>query len=116
MDNNNNNNLNQESFDLFAQLLEGDERQEAKVCIRCLRRNGRQLITSIHGLVLTGNWNIHRLARAMKKTFECYGSVRDGIEDEGEIIVLSGDQRLNVRMYLIDKEICHEDQIFIQGA
>ena len=36
-------------------------------------------------------------------------------EDEKEVIQLSGDQRTNVKEFLVDQEICHSDAIVLHG-
>jgi len=37
-------------------------------------------------------------------------------DQKRQLLQLSGDQRINVRDFLIDQEICSEDQIVIHGA
>jgi translation initiation factor 1 len=64
---------------------------------------------------LASDLDIKKIARALKKTFQCNGSIL--IDDElGEILQLSGDQRTNVKVFFVDQEICHEDQIVIHGG
>jgi translation initiation factor 1 len=36
-------------------------------------------------------------------------------EESGEVIQLSGDQRTNVKEFLVDQEICHADSVVLHG-
>jgi translation initiation factor 1 len=64
---------------------------------------------------LADDLDIKKIIRALKKAFQCNGSI---IVDEelGEIVQLSGDQRSNVRDFFVSQEICHDDQIVIHGG
>jgi len=77
------------------------------------QRNGRKCITIIQGLA--SDLDSEKIAKYLKKTFKCNGSITDDVE-YGNIIQLSGDQRANVRRFFIDQEICHEDQIVVHGG
>lgn len=85
----------------------------SKVHVRVQQRNGRKCITTIQGLA--DDLDVLKITRALKKTFQCNGSVTQDPE-LGEIIQLSGDQRTNVRAFFVDQEVCHEDQIVIHGG
>ncbi len=88
-------------------------KDKSKVHLRIQQRNGRKCITTIQGLA--DDLDVLKITRALKKTFQCNGSV---IQDPelGEVIQLSGDQRTNVRAFFVDQEVCHEDQIVIHGG
>jgi translation initiation factor 1 len=73
----------------------------------------RKCITTIQGL--PDDLDLKKIARALKKTFQCNGTVNND-EELGEIIQLSGDQRTNVREFFVDQEVCHDDQIVIHGG
>ena len=102
----------------FADALDPFAKQEeskdtSKIHIRVQQRNGRKCITTIQGL--GADLDIKRIAKALKKTYQCNGTVN--VDDEmGEILQLSGDQRTNVRSFLTGQEICHEEQIVIHGG
>ena len=83
-----------------------------KIHIRVQQRNGRKCITTIQGLA--DDLDIKRITRAIKKTYQCNGSVNVD-EDHGEIAQFSGDQRSNCSKFLVEQEICHMDQIVIHG-
>lgn len=84
-----------------------------KVHIRMQQRNGRKCITTIQGLA--NDLDIAKITRALKKTFQCNGSITQDPE-LGEVIQLSGDQRTNVRKFFIEEEVCYEDQIVLHGG
>ena len=64
---------------------------------------------------LADDLDVLKIARALKKTFKCNGTVTSDPES-GEIIQVSGDQRANVRSFFVDQEVCNEDQIVIHGG
>ena len=85
---------------------------EEKVHVRVQQRNGRKCITTIAGLA--EDLDIKRICKAFKKNFSCNGAVQKD-EDAGEVIQLSGDQRTNVKAFLVDQEICHGENIVLHG-
>lgn len=88
-------------------------KDNSKIHIRVQQRNGRKCITTVQGLA--DDLDIVKIAKALKKTFKCNGSVL--VDPElGEILQLSGDQRTNIREFFVDQEVCHEDQIVIHGG
>lgn len=98
-------------LDPFA--VQEDGKDNSKIHIRVQQRNGRKCITTVQGLA--DDLDIKKIIRALKKAFQCNGSI---IVDEelGEIVQLSGDQRSNVRDFFVSQEICHDDQIVIHGG
>ena len=86
---------------------------EGKIHLRVQQRNGRKCIKTIQGLA--DDLDVKKIARALKKTFQCNGSVTNDPE-LGEILQLSGDQRTNVREFFVDQEICFDDQIVVHGG
>ena len=100
-----------QASDPFA--VQEDGKDVSKIHIRVQQRNGRKCITTIQGLA--DDLDIKKIARAMKKTFQCNGSV-SADEEHGEIAQFSGDQRTNISKFLVEQEICHSDQIVIHGG
>ena len=82
--------------------------QGEKVHVRVQQRNGRKCITTVAGLA--DDLDIKRICKAFKKNFSCNGAVQND-EDASEVIQLSGDQRTNVKEFLVDQEICHSDAV-----
>ena len=86
--------------------------QGEKVHVRVQQRNGRKCISTIQGLA--DDLDIKRILKEFKKTFSCNGAIVK-YDELGEIIQLSGDQRANVKSFLVDQEICTESQIQLHG-
>ncbi len=100
------------NFDPFQTTLEHSLRK-SKVHIRVQQRNGKKCITSIEGL--DDDLDQKRICKHMRKLFNCNGNV---ISDElrGDIIQLQGDQRDNVRAFLLEQTVieAHEkDRIVV---
>jgi translation initiation factor 1 len=89
---------------------------EKKIHLRTQQRNGKKCITTIQGL--DADLDIKRIAKAMRKQFNCNGTIEEH-EQYGEIIQLQGDQRDNVIKWLIEQEILTkqeaEDRIVRHG-
>ena len=88
-------------------------RDNSKIHIRVQQRNGRKCITTVQGLA--DDLDIKKIAKALKKTFQCNGCVNQDPE-LGEILQLSGDQRTNIRDFFVDQDVCFDDQIVIHGG
>lgn len=104
-------------FDFFSDAFEdaGDNaggNSEEKVHVRVQQRNGRKCITTVAGLA--DDLDIKRICKAFKKNFSCNGAVQKD-DEVGEVIQLSGDQRTNVKDFLVDQEICHAESIVLHG-
>lgn len=87
-----------------------------KIHIRVQQRNGRKCITTIQGL--DEDLDLKRICKAMKRTFNCNGSIESD-KEMGEIIQLQGDQRDNARSWLLDQEIIPkadaDDRLVVHG-
>lgn len=102
------------NFDPFANSLERNL-HKSKVHIRVQQRNGKKCITSIEGL--DEDLDQKRICKHMRKLFNCNGNVISDPE-RGEIIQLQGDQRDNVRAFLLEQTVleAHEkDRLVIHG-
>ncbi len=97
--------------DPFSKMEKGKD--SSKVHIRMQQRNGRKCITTVQGLA--DDLDIKRIAKALKKVFQCNGTVNVD-EEMGEILQLSGDQRVNIKEFLVNQQICHDDQVVIHGG
>tara|TARA_Y200000002_G_C22261336_1_gene488048 strand:+ start:231 stop:569 length:339 start_codon:yes stop_codon:yes gene_type:complete len=105
----NKDNLGNNNFDNFDN---NDFITHNKVHLRMQQRNGKKCITIIQGL--ESDLDLKKILKYFKKTFQCNGSITDD-KEYGEIIQLSGNQKENVRKFLIDEEIISDDQIVIHG-
>jgi translation initiation factor 1 len=102
------------NFEPFQTNLERSI-HKSKVHIRVQQRNGKKCITSIEGL--DDDLDQKRICKHMRKLFNCNGNV---IHDElrGDIIQLQGDQRDNVRAFLLEQTVIepHEkDRLVVHG-
>jgi translation initiation factor 1 len=85
---------------------------EEKIHVRVQQRNGRKCITTVAGLA--DDLDAKRICKAFKKNFSCNGAVQKD-EEVGDVIQLSGDQRTNVKQFLVDQEICHGENVVLHG-
>lgn len=99
-------------LDAFEDAGDGAQQSADKVHVRVQQRSGRKCITTVAGLA--DDLDIKRICKAFKKNFSCNGAVQKD-EESGEVIQLSGDQRTNVKSFLVDQEICHADTIVLHG-
>lgn len=84
------------------------------VHIRIQKRNGRKHVTTITGL--GQDLDFVRLLKAFKKSFQCIGSLDIREDDFVVAMKLSGDQRDNVKKFLLKEEIIlYENDIIIHG-
>jgi translation initiation factor 1 len=90
----------------------GGVASEEKVHVRVQQRNGRKCVTTVAGLA--DDLDVKRICKAFKKNFSCNGAVQKD-EEVGEVIQLSGDQRTNVKEFLVDQEICHSENVVLHG-
>lgn len=85
-----------------------------KIHLRIQQRNGKKCITIISGLPT--DLDQKRVCKHMRKTFCCNGSLDDD-EEHGTIIQLQGDQRINVKEWLLFNEIVKDESyIVIHGG
>ena len=80
------------------------------VYIKYVKRNGAKCITLVEGL--ESDLNIKAIIKTFKKRFNCNGSIQKD-KDDYDVIQLSGDQRINVKNFLIEEEINKEFEIKI---
>ena len=100
------NNLNNNQID----FVDHEEFNKQKIHIRKTQRNGRKCMTTIEGLA--DELDLKKITRALKRIFKCNGAiVKD--TDENKIIQLSGDQRENVKDFLVSEEIEKNDDVII---
>ena len=83
-----------------------------KIHLRCQARNGRKCISTVQGLPT--DINLKKIIKTFKKNFSCNGAIRND-SDMGNIIQLSGDQRANVRDFLVKHNISTRNDIIIHG-
>jgi translation initiation factor 1 len=85
----------------------------SKVHIRIQQRTTRKRITSVQGL--DKDLDLKRILKALKKEHNCNGTVLKS-EEYGEVLKMSGDQRQNVRNFLVENEIVSKENIILHGV
>lgn len=83
------------------------------VHIRLQQRNGRKSLTIVHGL--DELIDFEKVIKLFKKDFCCNGCI---VKDTqlGRVIQLQGDQRENVKRFLIEEEISSVRFITVHGV
>eukprot|EP01056_Protomagalhaensia_sp_Gyna25_P005326 Protomagalhaensia_sp_Gyna_25__5325@NODE_66_length_5710_cov_131_847117_g49_i0_p9_GENE_NODE_66_length_5710_cov_131_847117_g49_i0NODE_66_length_5710_cov_131_847117_g49_i0_p9_ORF_typecomplete_len102_score21_09SUI1/PF01253_22/1_1e27_NODE_66_length_5710_cov_131_847117_g49_i053785683 len=97
----------------LAEHTEKGTSGSSHIHIRVQQRNGRKSLTTVQGL--DPQLDPKKIVRALKKRFNCNGTVVIDAE-LGSIIQLQGDQRASVKSFLIGEYIVTEDQLRIHGA
>jgi len=80
-----------------------------KYHIRVQQRNGRKCITSLDGL--EEDLDLKRICRAMREAFSCNGNVIMKGDEETGVIQLQGDQRENIKQWLLEQEIILKNEV-----
>ena len=89
-----------------------NEKKQNTVHIRIKQRNAKKTITTIE--VLDASIDFKKIVKYIKKKFNCNGSIIKTVDDI-DIIQLQGDQRENIKNFLIKENIVSEDFIKIHG-
>jgi translation initiation factor 1 len=80
--------------------------------VRLQQRNGKKTLTTIQGIC--EDYDLKKVTKSFKKEFACNGCVINHPEF-GEVVQLQGDQRENVKKFLILTEMASEDIIKVHG-
>lgn len=85
-----------------------------EIHIRIQQRNGRKSITYAEGLSALNIDNnsefLNKLVKLFRKQFNCSVTIKDN-----QIIQLSGDQRTNIKNFLISGNLFKEENIKLHG-
>jgi len=73
--------------------------------VRVQQSKGSKVVTSVDGL--PNNIEKNKLLRHLKQKFGCNGNQKE------DTIFLSGDQRINLKQFLLEEEIVSEEYIRI---
>merc|ERR1712038_432945 len=80
--------------------------QEEVIHIRIQQRNGRKTLTTVQGI--NAKFDLKKLVRACKKEFACNGTVVEH-KEHGEVLQFQGDQRNNIRSFLLKLALASEE-------
>lgn len=80
--------------------------------MRIQQRNGRKTLTTLQGLPT--EYDAKKILKSFKKAFACNGTI---VEDDelGDILQLSGDQRLKIAEFLVNEKIAKKVDINVHG-
>jgi translation initiation factor 1 len=93
--------------DLATNAITQLDAQSRKIHIRW-HKEGSRSITILEGL--DDDLDIVRIAKAMKKHFSCSSSIHTDKQSGSDVIKLQGDQRENIKEWLIAQEILTEPE------
>lgn len=100
---------NDNSMDFFD-----NDSKFKEIHIRVYQRKSRKYITTIEGM--DSDLNFKKIIKCMKKTFSCNGTIKmDPKNERLKIIQLAGDQRDDVKDFLLRNELASIEQIKIHG-
>lgn len=80
--------------------------------LRIQQRNGRKTLTTLQGLPT--QYDNKKILKVFKKEFACNGTIVDD-EELGQVLQLSGDQRLKIAEFLVKEEIAKKSEIKVHG-
>lgn len=80
--------------------------------MRIQQRNGRKTLTTLQGL--PKQYDSKKILKSFKKEFACNGTIVDDTE-LGQILQLSGDQRVKIAEFLVGNGIAKKTDIKIHG-
>ena len=89
-----------------------EEFNKNKITISVVNRTGKKLATNIYGFGI--EYDLEKIVKHWQKQYHCTGSIENS-EEFGEVIKLTGDQKVNVCNFLIKEEICTNEDIIIKG-
>ncbi len=96
-----------DSFDL-GNSFSNHILNKPKLHVRIQKRNGKKCITTAQGF--EEDLDVKRICKAMRKQFNCNGNVIQD-EDNGEVLQLQGDQRENVKQWLLDNQVFNKNEV-----
>jgi translation initiation factor 1 len=89
---------------------------QSHIHLRIQKRTARKSITVVEGLSVE-TLDLTKILKSIKRTFSCNGTIITRMVDDREIkfLQLSGDQRQNVKDFLIREKLATKDKIVVHG-
>ncbi|CAO3662017.1 unnamed protein product [Rhizopus stolonifer] len=102
------------AFDPFAEVHKDNTTQEQTRIfhLRVQQRNGRKTLTTLEGLPV--EFDAKKILKTFKKEFACSGTILND-PDLGQILQLTGDQRIKVAEFLVTESIAKKSDIRVHG-
>jgi translation initiation factor SUI1 len=105
--------MNNFMLDVESELDGGNGPAGPKVHVRMQQRTTRKSITTIEGLdKYMDKDSMVRMLKKMKKTFSCGGALLES-EEHGTVVKLAGDNRRDIKAFLVTKYKILEDRDLI---
>jgi translation initiation factor 1 len=82
--------------------------------IRIFQRNGRKRITTVDGI--PNVYDLPKIVKKMRKVLHCSVSLTEDKNSKKKIIRASGDQRENIRIWLVNASNINCNNIVIHGG
>ncbi|CAJ0596123.1 hypothetical protein V3C99_006191 [Haemonchus contortus] len=98
--------------DAFEQLEDEHGARQGFCHIRIQQRTGRKTITTVQGVGT--EYDLKRIVRFLKKKYSCNGTIVEHPE-YGEVMQLSGDQRQQIKDFLVNVGIVKEENCKVHG-
>ncbi len=89
-----------------------DDSKENNVHIRIQMRKGKKAIVSVQNLA--DDLDLNKIKKYFKKEFNCNAHIKKDAE-YGEIILVQGDHREQIRNFLITEKIIDKNKIVMHG-
>jgi len=98
--------------DAFVDITEETPEVGSYVHIRIQQRNGRKSLTTVQGLA--SDLDLKKILKYLKKKYNTNGTIVTD-KEVGKVIQMQGDQRENVREFIITCNICSREEVKIHG-
>jgi translation initiation factor 1 len=86
---------------------------ENKIHIRLKKRNARKCVTTVEGINETLDFK--KIIKHLRHKFNCGGIIAIDEDTENKVLQLTGDQRDNLKNFLIEEKIAIEEDIIVHG-
>ncbi|GAA5808951.1 hypothetical protein MFLAVUS_002351 [Mucor flavus] len=97
----------------FADVDQDKPQQQTNhIHLRVQQRNGRKTLTTLQGLPT--EYDVKKILKSFKKVFACSGTIIEH-DELGNILQLSGDQRLKIAEFLVTEHIAKKTEIVVHG-
>lgn len=85
-----------------------------KIHIRIQQRNGKKSVTVIENLTGSDSkLDLNFILKTLKDFMHCGGSIKE--TEGGNVIILNGDQRSNIKTFLVSNHIANKNDVIVHG-
>lgn len=98
---------------LIIDFDDNDVTAETKIHIRLRKRNARKSVTTVEGL--NDKLDLKKMISHLRHKFNCSGTIIPDEDTETDVLQFSGDQRENMKSFLIEEKIADKTSIVVHG-